>query len=591
MIALADLIQPQGVAYWREQLLQSLQGIGYLTQASPTIQIEGTGTVTPTGPATQNASVVVEISTEGDVGTAFFELSLDGGASWSDPILVPTGATTTSGSYYIAQLGVTLTFTNGTYKSPKQTGYFVEGETYSFDTSTPTFPISNWEPIAPSWNLILADAIALSDLSLTEAQVTAGGYTQSWITPPPWGAPPDGYCDLLSQNFYNRSRIPGAYTTGIVVLANAGTAARTIVPQGMLFQTAAGQQFTNTTGGSLAGGGTLAVTVQAVDVGAAYNNVPTYVTPLFPGGNYLTTIVSPTLPGVTVTNPLNNSPTCLHTGTGPNSIGFTGTPSSEFSVIFRIETAGALGTSTYSSSTDGGNTFVVQGVTAGSGQTINGMTASFPSGTYAEGDTYSFSTGWITGYGSDTQTSLSLATADQNQWTELAPSSPAGTYQNWASEASPEVVECFVSPSPTVPGQVNLVLVGQNNGPVSLAAITAVINYITPRLGIDDSISVASVIPITVAVTAGPGGTISIHTAQAAQVYAAVAAALFKLQETIVPGGTLFHSTVLATIAEIPGVISITDPLYLNGADQDIPLLTNEVVLITPPRQVDYSLT
>ncbi len=596
MIYLSQLIQPQGVDYWKQALLQSLQGIGFLVQASPDGQIVGTGTVTPTGPATQAASVVIQITTDGDVGGGDFEYSLDGGATFSPPIPIPSGATTNSGSYFIPQIGVTITFANGTYLSPNQAHYFVADETYSFDTSVPTFPVSNWEPIAPSYNLILADAIALADSSVTQAQVTAGGLTQSWISPPPWGAPPDGYCDILSQNFYNRQRGKGAYTTGIEVLSNSGTAAQTITPQSMLLKSATGQQFTNLTGGTLpaaSGGnaGTLAIVVEAIDIGASFNNIPTYIpSALFPGGNYLTTIVSPTLPGVTAKNPLNSSPTCVHTGTGPASINFTGTPTADFAIIFRLTKAGTVGTSTYSSSLDGGNTFTPQGATSGSGQSINGMTVGFPAGTYIDGDTYAFSTGWITDYGADTQTSLSLATADQNQWTELAPSSPEGTYKNWAKAASPEVVDVFVASSPTVPGQVDLLLVGQNNGPVSIAAIAAVTNYIVPRLGINDSISVASVIPITAAVAAGGGGTINIHTSQAVQVYAGVSAALFKLQESIPPGGKLFHSAVLAAIQDVPGVIEVVDPLNINGSTNDLPLLPDEVVSIKPPPSISYTL-
>lgn len=597
MIFLQQLLQPQGVSYWRNELLQSLQGIGYLTQASPTGQIEGTGTVVPTGPALQAASVVVEISSSGDVGSGDFIYSLDGGSTFSSPIAIPSGATSNSGSYYIAQIGVTLTFTNGTYFSPNQSNYFVAGETYSFETAVPTFPVTNWEPIAPSNNFILADATSLADMSLTQAQVTAGGYTQSFITPPPWGAPPDGYCDILSQSFYNRFRIQGTYTTGIAVLSNSGSSAQNIGTQTLLLQTGSGQQFTNLTGGTLpaaSGGnpGTLSVIVQAVDTGGSYNNVPTYIpSALIPGGNYLTTIVSPTLPGVSVTNPLNSSPTCIHTGTGPASIGFTGTATAAFSVIFRIVTGGALGTSTYASSLDGGNTFINQGMTTGSGTTINGMQVSFSAGTYVEGDTYSFSTSWITGYGADTQTSLSLATADQNQWTQLAPSSPAGTYQNWAIAASPEVVASFVTQSATIPGQVNLLLIGQNNGPVSLAAIAAVTNYILPRLGINDSVLVQSVIPIIAAVTAGSGGTIQIHTAQQASVFAAVAAALFALQESIPPGGILFQSAVVAAIQNIPGVIDVVEPLWLNGSENNVQLLPNEVVTISPPPSGSYMLS
>ena len=595
---LSQLITPEPTAYWRNYILQALQGIGYVTQSAQSNQIQGTGTVTPSGPATQASSVVVDITTSGNVGVGFFKYSTDGGVTFSSPVLIPSGATSTAGSYLIATIGVTITFTNGSYYSPNQTNNsFVSGEQYGFSTFVPTFPITNWEPGAPSFSLIQADAQALADFSLTQAQVAAGGLTQSWITPPPWGPPPSGWLDILSQNFYNRFRIQGGYATGIVQLVNSGAGSQTINPGAMLFQSATGQQFTNKSGGTLTGSGTLNVTIQAANTGASYNNVPTntaasITSPLpIPGGNYITTIVSPTLPGVAVWNPINSSPACITSGGGVGAITFTGTATSAFSVIFQINMGGALGVSTYSYSLDGGNTYTFEGVTVSTGVVLNGMTVVFPPGTYDLGTLYAFSTGWITNYGSDTQSNLSLATADQNQWTQLAPSSPAGTYSNWAEAASPEVTKVFVQQSATVPGQVDLLLVGQNNSPVSAAAVLAVQSYIVPRLGIDDSVLTSTVIPVTVAVTAGTGGTININTSQAASVYAGVAAALYALQISIPPGGTLFQSAVIAAIQGVPGVIDIVEPIWLNGAlVPSVPLAPNEVVVITPPPSTSYTL-
>lgn len=594
---LSQLVQPQGVDYWRNYLLQALQGIGLVTQAASTPQILGTGTVTVSGPAIQDSSVVVEITTSGQVGTGQFEYSTDGGVTFGGPYTIPAGATTGSGNFYIAALGITLTFQNGSFVNPGvgPNDYFVAGETYSLDTFTPTFPISNWAAIAPSWNLIKSDAQALADLNLTETQVAYGGFTQSWITPDPsLGPPPDGYCDILSQNFYNRFRIQGLATQGTVVVANSGGVSQTINARGMLFASATGQQFTNTNGGTVSAHGTLSLTIEAVTASSSYNSIPTYdPAGLIPGGNYLTSIVSPTIPGLSVTNPINSTPACIHTGTGPASIGFTGTATEAFSVIFRITKAGALGTSTYAYSLDGGNIFTDEGATTGSGVALNGMTVSFSAGTYVFGDTYSFSTGWITRYGSDTQTSLSLATADQNQWAELSPASkPEGAIENWAKTASPEVVDVFVTQSQTVPGQLNVLLIGPNNGPVSNAAIAAVTSYITPRLAINDSVLVMSVFQVPISVTVqDDGGTILYHQAQQAQVFAGVAAALSKLQATIPPGGIVFNSAVLTAIERVAGVISVEPPLWLNGAQQDIPLIQNAVALIKLPPTNSYTPT
>jgi hypothetical protein len=598
MLTLANLITPQQYAYWRVQLLTALQGVGVVTQSSPVANyVQGTGTVTPSGPATQAAAVVVLISTSGNVGAGYFEYSTDGGVTFSSPILIPSGASSSSGNYLISSIGVTLTFTNGSYYSASQTTYFIENEQYAFSTFVPNFPVSNWAPQAPSYSLIQADAQALADFSLTQAQIAAGGLTQSWITPPTFGPPPDGWLDLLSQNFYNRARTQGTKTTGIVQLLNSGSATQTITAGQLIIGSAAGQQFTNLTGGSLAGGGgTLNVTIQASNIGASYNNVPTFVAAYpIPGANYITTLISPTLPGVKVSAPINSTPSCIHTGSGPASITFTGTASQAFGVIFLITNSGILGASTYSSSLDGGNTYTAQGVTTATGVSLFGMAVSFPAATYLSGDTYSFSTEWITTYGSDTESSLELATADQNQWAQLSPTSTAGTYSNWAEAASPEVTEVFVNQSATVPGQVNLLIVGQNNGPVSVAGVALVQSYVQARLGIGTSVLTATVIQKTVNVTT-PSGAIQIHAGQATAAYANINAALSALQNSIPPGGNapvyaLTQSAVLAAILAVPQVIQVVgNVIYLNGVQADYQLQPSWVPLIVPPLQSSYDL-
>ena len=97
MLSLSQLIAPAPTEYWQQVLLNALQGVGYVTQSSPSGQLQGTGSVTVSGPATQASDVVVLIGPTGNVGTGTFTFSLDGGASYSGSLTIPSGASGNSG--------------------------------------------------------------------------------------------------------------------------------------------------------------------------------------------------------------------------------------------------------------------------------------------------------------------------------------------------------------------------------------------------------------------------------------------------------------------------------------------------------------
>jgi len=80
-------------------------------------------------------------------------------------------------------------------------------------------------------------------------------------------------------------------------------------------------------------------------------------------------------------------------GTGP-TITVAGAPQGHFSMRIAITLGGVLGTSTFRWSTDGGTTWVEQGILTPVGGTYllgsTGITATFPAGTYVLADTYSW---------------------------------------------------------------------------------------------------------------------------------------------------------------------------------------------------------
>src|SRR5690606_35326463 len=85
-----------------------------------------TGTVTVNGTSNIDVDVVIVITKTGDLEAAEFKLSLDGGATFGEVTLVPTGA------YPIADTGLSITFTPGVGPI-----YFEEGDAFTFTARAP----------------------------------------------------------------------------------------------------------------------------------------------------------------------------------------------------------------------------------------------------------------------------------------------------------------------------------------------------------------------------------------------------------------------------------------------------------------------
>lgn len=603
-----QLVSPLNQASWLQLLLSALQGVGPVVQApaNGTNQLIGTGTFSVAGPTQASAQVVIQITTTGNAASsspAFFQYSLDGGLSFFPSTPVSMASLAAAGfSYVIPTVSISITFENGAYTTAGSGGYsFVEGETYSFQCNTPTFPVTNWPAIGVGNALTQIDAQALSDLNLLTAQAIAGGLTQSWINPPLVNGvptpPPDGWLDLLSQSFYNRQRGGNLQTQGIGVLTAVSTGGPYTILPGQLFAATANGQFifTNTSGGTIAKGGSLPVTWQALSPGSAYNQVLSYG--VGASGFWLTQMLTP-LAGVSLTNPLQSTPNVSQSGPGSGVVtaqANSGGPSGEYQVLVKILQAGGLGTGTFQYSTNGGTTYSAQfTIPSGPGTFLIGATnvvVTF-SGTFSAGAIYAFSTAWITQYGVDEQSSLSLAVSCQNQWATLSPASPSGQYVLWAQAASPEVVTALVIPDPVIPGQVDLTLIGASNGPVSAAAITAVSNYIAPRAPLGITVVVGTVATLTVATQAAY---IVVHSAYRNTVQNAIQSLLNTYALTIFPQGTVELSVVAELIQQAPGVVEINplSSLQLNpgGAgwqSSDVPLTVNQTAKITAPASSSF---
>ena len=124
----------------------------------------GTVTRTGTGPtpglATTGAprdryDVIGKIIVGGAVATASFQISFDGGVTFS-----PTYATAATVTTFVASTGLTLTFAAGTY---------VAGDTYTFTTVAPTYSSSD---LNTAIDALLADA---RDVAFIHVVGTVGG--------------------------------------------------------------------------------------------------------------------------------------------------------------------------------------------------------------------------------------------------------------------------------------------------------------------------------------------------------------------------------------------------------------------------------
>lgn len=147
------------------------------------------------------------------------------------------------------------------------------------------FPVTAWQPGNAGRTLAVADATALADLRAVIADVARGGYldtaTGDWLT-------------LLAAGLFDLTRTAAVYAVGSVTLSCLPTAGPYSLTAGSLVVTDGTRRWrsTNTTTLTLPSNGSLPVEVRAESPGTAYNGS---------GSTLLTTPVSPSLAGVTVT--------------------------------------------------------------------------------------------------------------------------------------------------------------------------------------------------------------------------------------------------------------------------------------------------
>lgn len=159
------------------------------------------------------------------------------------------------------------------------------------------FPATSWQSGSVPRTLLELEGTVLAELTTLIASIGAGGLLDDasgdWLT-------------LLARSQFAEERSAPVRTRGTVVLTCSALAGPYTIAVGQLWATtAAGRRFRNITGGTLASGGTLAVTFEAEEPGAEWNVA----------AGSLTILLTP-LAGVTINNPVDLSSGTWITQTG-----------------------------------------------------------------------------------------------------------------------------------------------------------------------------------------------------------------------------------------------------------------------------------
>jgi phage-related baseplate assembly protein len=393
------------------------------------------------------------------------------------------------------------------------------------------FPVTDWQEGGVARTLVEMIAKSIAELNKLVALIAASGFVAfssgKWLT-------------LVAAQVYALNRNAATFTVGTVVLTDSANAGPfTVAPGQLWFGATDGKRFTNTTGGALPKGGTLSLSVQAESPGSAYN-VPT---------GAVTTLLTP-LPGVTVANPYQLGQV-VHVGSGTGTVTPSGSPQVAAQVVVKITQGGPAAQATCSIATDG--------VTFGAPNSManpiillgTGIALAF-SGNFVAGDSYAFSTSWISQSGTDQEPDSSLQSRCLARWPSLGVAPNADVYDLWARTAAPQVTRTRVSPGATIPGRADLYL-ATASGPADAATVAAVDAYIEPRIPLTSTVSVASAIPIGVMVEA----TLYIQNGYQQAALAQATDNLMAYVNGAPIGGTIYLSDLIAALQEPEGIRNV----------------------------------
>lgn len=444
------------------------------------------------------------------------------------------------------------------------------------------FPTSSWQEFDTDLTRTQAFATAITDLATNQVPAIAGGNLLDYAPNFP------GWTQLTAAQVFSLSALEATYTVGNILATNASGAAYTFSdasPIIIAFE-ASGNRYLSVGSGTIPANGTLTIQVKAEFAGAKY------VDPSNSGDINIgdINIVTPSMPGVTITNPSTAFTDVTHTGSGLGTVVPSGSPALAHSVVIAVLSTSTNGPVNLSYSIDAQTPV---NTTASSLTNIGGtgINIALNDGTggvsWVEDDSYEFSTpaSWITSQGADAQSDVSLASDCRNRWAtvrivdsettepnedRLAP--PTKGFYELLAKRTPnigaQVTQVFTVPDATINNKVNIVVAGPG-GVLPAATIAAIQEWITPWARGCDIPIVQS--PTTTPVMIALAATAFVSQLAAAQ--AAVSTALLDYIAGIVVNGTIELGEIITIVRSTAGVARINvASVLINGVAADLVL-------------------
>lgn len=429
------------------------------------------------------------------------------------------------------------------------------------------FQITDWLSGGPYKTLLNLDADSLFEFcAKLLPDIVAGGLIDL--------APDNGWLDLLGYYFYQLPRNEATVTTRTILLTCSASAGPYTIAVGQLwFSGASGNRYTNTTGGVLASGGTLSITVQSESVNNSAAGV-NYVD----GPNTITHMITP-LPGVTCNNPAPVFSPVTLSGTSTGVVTPSGGAPVASSWVVRIDTAGQTGVASWSYSRDGADWVSAGAVNTlanigGSGVTIT-LTNGASNPSFLLGDRFSFTAPGtdVIQQGADREGADNYRSRCKARWPSLSAIPTASVYELWARTASASVTRVLVRTfTGTAAGQVDIYVAGLN-GALPAPTVALIQDYITQRQPLTDLPIVRS--PTNRAILIGATVYVKAAYLAAAQAQAQQLLANYITGSGVAINGLVLWAQIMELLMTPAGVTNVPRTLLTIGVGGNAPATTD----------------